>query len=80
MAYDSATPPASPHHSASESPRLALTPEEAAEAIGVGRTTIYELLAGGKIASIRVGRRRVVPVRSIEAFLDAPASGRDDPA
>jgi len=52
-------------------PRLALSPEESAEAIGVGRTTIYELLASERIPSIRVGRRRVVPMWAIEAFLAA---------
>jgi excisionase family DNA binding protein len=49
--------------------RLALTPEEAAQAIGIGRTKIYELLANGRIRSVKVGRRLVVPMSAIDAFL-----------
>jgi excisionase family DNA binding protein len=57
--------------------RLALTPDEAAQAIGIGRTKIYELLASGRLRSVRVGTRYVVPVGAIEEFLDASDS---DPA
>jgi excisionase family DNA binding protein len=52
-------------------PRLALSPEEAALATGIGRTKMYELLASQRIKSIRVGRRLVVPMVAIEAFLAA---------
>ena len=35
--------------------RLLLRPAEAAEAIGIGRSKVYELLASGDLPSIRVG-------------------------
>ena len=60
-----------------EAPRLALTPDEAAHAIGVGRTTIYELLRSGQLRSVKVGTRYVVPIASIDAFL---AESDSDPA
>ena len=36
---------------------------------GLGRTKIYELIAGGKRKSVTVGRRRLVVYDSIEALL-----------
>ncbi len=35
--------------------RLLLRPAEAAEAIGIGRSKVYELLASGDLPSIRSG-------------------------
>jgi excisionase family DNA binding protein len=61
-----------------EALRLALTPEEAARAIGVGRSTIYQLLESGQLRSVRIGtatdtyrrgKRYVVPLSAIEEFL-----------
>lgn len=69
----SPTTPSATHEHSGDSRRFALSPEEAAEALGVGRTTIYELLASGRIASIRVGRRRLVPIWAIDAFLGSPS-------
>jgi len=58
--------------------RLALSPEQAAAALGVGRTTVYQLIASGRLRSLRVGRRRIVPMAALEAFL-VEAAG-DDPS
>ena len=49
-------------------PRIMLTVEEAAEAIGVGRTTMFALLKSGELESVLVGRLRRVPVDAIEAY------------
>jgi excisionase family DNA binding protein len=49
-------------------PRVMLTAEQAAEAIGVGRTTMFALIKSGEIKSIRIGRLRRVPLDSIEAY------------
>ena len=41
-------------------PRLLLTVPEAAEALAISRSKLYELLASGAIASIRIdGSRRI---------------------
>ncbi|WP_019873226.1 excisionase family DNA-binding protein [Sporichthya polymorpha] len=51
--------------------RMLLTVEEAAAAIGVGRSLMYELIAAGAVETVRVGRlRRVRP----EALHDYVAS------
>ena len=53
-------------------PRLAFTPEEAAEAIGVSRSFFYEhILADLQV--VRVGRKRLVPVKELERWLDRHA-------
>lgn len=41
--------------------KLLLTPVEAAQALGIGRTKVYELMAAGTLASVRIGRCRRVP-------------------
>lgn len=51
--------------------RMLLTPEEAAEALGVGRTKVYELMAAGRLASVRIGRSRRVPTRALAELVDA---------
>lgn len=49
--------------------RLMLRPEEGAEAIGVSRARFYELLAEGRIKSIKVGRSRRVPVSELNQWI-----------
>lgn len=48
---------------------LAFRPETAAETIGVGRTTMYELLRTGEIESIKIGRSRVIPADALRDYL-----------
>ncbi len=40
---------------------------------GLGRNKFYELLAEGKLRSIRVGNRYLIPVSAISAFLGEQA-------
>lgn len=49
--------------------RLLLRVEEAAEALGVSRTTLYELLKVGHIHAIHIGRSVRVPVASLEEYV-----------
>jgi excisionase family DNA binding protein len=39
---------------------MLVTVEEAAGLLRIGRTTAYELVMGGKLQSVKVGRRRMV--------------------
>jgi excisionase family DNA binding protein len=51
-------------------PRLAYTVPEAADALGVSRAHMYEVVKRGEIRSILVGQRRVViPVDAMEEYL-----------
>ena len=54
-------------------PRLALTPEQAAEALGVSRSFFYETVLP-ELRVVRRGRRRLVPVRALEEWLEREAS------
>lgn len=51
------------------SDRLTLTVEEAAARLGISRTLAYELVRQGKIPSLRLGRRRLVPVHALDLML-----------
>jgi excisionase family DNA binding protein len=53
------------------SQRLSCTIDEACEATSLGRTKLYELIGAGQLATITVGRRRLVIVRGLLTLLDA---------
>jgi excisionase family DNA binding protein len=55
--------------------RLVLTVPEAAEMLGISRTTGYALFASGELPSVRLGRRIVVPRRALDELLDRCSSG-----
>ena len=50
--------------------KLLLRPIEAAEALGVGRSTIYELVAEGTVPSVRLGRLLRVPAASLRDLVE----------
>jgi excisionase family DNA binding protein len=52
--------------------RMLLTVEEAAAAIGVGRTTMFELIASGAVEAVRVGRLRRIRPDALRAYVDSP--------
>lgn len=56
-------------------PKLLLTPEEAAVVLGVGRTKLYELMGDGLIESVRIGGSRRVPVAAIDRFVECLRGG-----
>jgi excisionase family DNA binding protein len=37
--------------------------------LGIGRSALYELVAAGKLKTVKVGRRRLVPREAIEEFI-----------
>jgi excisionase family DNA binding protein len=50
-------------------PKLLLTPEEAAAALGISRTRLYAFMAGGVIESVLIGHSRRVPVGALEDYV-----------
>lgn len=50
--------------------KLLLTPTEAADLLGVSRTTVYELLNAEQIESVRIGRARRIPRAALVAYVD----------
>ena len=55
---------------------LSVSVDEAAQLLGVGRTTVFTLLEEGTIRSVKVGNRRLVPRKALDEFL----SGDGGPA
>lgn len=49
-------------------PRLLLTVDEAAEQLGVGRTTAWALVRSGDLESVQIGRLRRVHVDAVAAY------------
>jgi excisionase family DNA binding protein len=50
---------------------VALTVEEAARRLSVGRTTMYALLASGEIPSVMIGRLRRIPAEALNEYVVA---------
>jgi excisionase family DNA binding protein len=50
-------------------PRVMLTPEQAAEALGIGRTTVFALIKTGELRSLLIGRLRRIPADEIDAYI-----------
>jgi excisionase family DNA binding protein len=49
--------------------QLLLTVPEAAEALAISRSKLYELLAAGLVRSVRIDGSRRVPVEALEAYV-----------
>ncbi|WP_167146041.1 helix-turn-helix domain-containing protein [Pseudomonas sp. OTU750018] len=52
---------------------LSVGVEDAARMIGVARSMLYELLARGEIESFKLGRRRLILVKNLEAYINRQA-------
>ena len=50
--------------------KLLLTPTEAATALGIGRSRVYELMQTGQLQSVHIGACRRVPADALTAFLE----------
>lgn len=51
--------------------RATITVEQAAQLLGLGRTAAYEAARRGQFPTRRLGRRLVVPVPALLAWLEA---------
>ncbi len=60
--------------------RDVLTVREVQHVLGIGRNATYELIASGRLPSIRVTARRIVVTKkALEVFLGlAPNTGREE--
>ena len=51
--------------------RLAYSVAEAAEATGLGRTTLYNLISSGTLPSRKIGKRRVIRRVDLEELISS---------
>ena len=59
-----------------EIPIRLLTIREAARVLGVGRTTVYELIASDELEVVHIGRSARIPTAAIDNFIDRLRSRR----
>lgn len=50
---------------------LALSINDTATALGLGRTSIYAMISDGRLEAFRLGRRRLVRMESIKRLVAA---------
>lgn len=44
--------------------------------LSLGRTSIYNLIKAGQLETVKLGRRTLIKVSSIEALIEANGTGR----
>ena len=59
---------------------LAYRVPAAAELLGMGKSTVSELIARGDIESIKIGNSRLIPAGVVQAFLARQGGDGDAPA
>jgi len=48
---------------------LLVRPEDAANALGIGRTKVYELMQSGALRSVKIGGLRRIPATALADFV-----------
>jgi excisionase family DNA binding protein len=70
---DTTDPPVGTATSTGE-PRLAFSPDETAQLLGVSPELVFDLLRSGQLKSVKAGRRRLISRANIDAFLAGDAA------
>lgn len=52
--------------------------EEARQYMGVGRTTMYELVRRADFPTVRIGKRIIIPKESLDRWLETQANKEGD--
>ena len=60
--------------------KLLLTPTEAAEMLSVSRSKLYELLAAGRFASVRIDGCRRISVEALRTYVEGLGSADNETA
>lgn len=55
-------------------PKIAYSVDQAARALSIGRTKVFELLKAGQLRSIKIGSRTIIPAEGLQAMLAAGPS------
>ena len=59
-------------------PKVLLRPAEAADALGISRSRLYQLIKDGEIPSVAIGRSRRIRPEALAAWVDRHAEGVSD--
>jgi len=58
--------------------RLVCTVSEAAAALRLSRSVVYELIRSGQLQTVKQGRRRLVPIHALDDYVAALEARGDD--
>lgn len=56
-------------YQSSEGSRMLYPITDAAHMLGIGRTVVYELMNEGRIRSVRIRQRRLIPKEALDEFV-----------
>lgn len=51
--------------------RLCFSPADAAKMLGIGRSTLFDLLARGEIRARKLGTRTLIPAAELQRYVDS---------
>ena len=54
-------------------PKIAYSIKEACRATSWGRTTLYSYISNGRLRTVRIGGRRLIPADALHAFIAGEA-------
>ncbi len=57
------------HTTNTTEPAMLFAITEVADILGIGRTNVYALLKSGKLRSVKIGGRRLIPRTALEQFV-----------
>jgi len=63
-------PPSASNTASVASPQLLLSVPEAARTLGIARSSLYVLMDRRELTSVSIGRRRLIPARALEDYVD----------
>lgn len=56
-----------------EEKRRALSPRETERTLGISHATLYRLIKAGRLKTIKLGSRTVIPIEAVDALLNGGA-------
>ena len=51
--------------------RVFVSIRETTQILGLGRSTIYRMIGDNELATVKIGRRRLVKVEALKGFVEA---------
>jgi len=57
--------------------QLLFSPQEVAQALGIGRTKVYELINEGHLQKVKIGNCARIPLHSLRSFLERHGCGEE---
>ena len=52
--------------------------QDSTQLLGIGRSTLYGLIAEGKICTVKIGRRTLIPDREIRRYVESLILPQDE--